>query len=113
MSFLSFEEFSYLPTEDWILWTKISTCMFFDVAQIQLICLTHILISGFIALQRALVMMQVSDSCLLVSVRIVLCIFTLELQSESSGIMFDVSGYFCSVGFGVYKLLIYKLLSTS
>ena len=48
-------------------------------------------------------MMQVSKRNLPVSVSVLICIFTLGLQSESSTIIFHVSGYFCTVSFGVYE----------
>ena len=58
---------------------KTSARMFFDVAQIQLYCLIYSLINRVIASHRALVMMRVSGRNLLVSVCVLICIFTFEL----------------------------------
>ena len=71
------------------------------MTQIQLICLIYILISGFAALQRAIVMMQVPGQSLPVSVSVFICILTFELQPESSACMFHVSGFFCIMVYGV------------
>ena len=43
-------------------------------------------------------MIQVSDRSLLVFVCVVICIFTIERQSESCANMFHASDYFCTIG---------------
>ena len=48
-------------------------------------------------------MMQVSGSSLLLSVSVLMCIFTFDIQSESNANIFHISGYFCNSGFGVYE----------
>ena len=45
-------------------------------------------------------MLQIFGRSSLVSLSVVICICTFELQSESSAKMFQVSGYFYSFGFG-------------
>ena len=77
--------------------------MFSDVAQIQLIYSIYNLIREVTALQRSLVMMQVSARRLPVSASVLKYTFTFQLQSESIANIFHVSGYFCTVGFGVYE----------
>ena len=47
-------------------------------------------------------MMQDSGQSSQVSVRVLICIFTFELQSESSANVFHISGDFGSISFGVY-----------
>ena len=58
-------------------------------------------------------MIQVSGRSLPVPLRVSLFIFAFELESESKGNMFHVSGHFCTIGFGVYELLIYEMPSTT
>ena len=68
--------------------------------------------------------MQISNRSLPESVSSLVCIFTFELQSESSANMFYVFSYFRTAGLGIYEpavmlacvgstfrhLLIYKML---
>ena len=81
---------------------KTSEGMIFDLVLIELILLIYSLIRDVTSLQRALVMMQVSGQNLLVFVIGLMCIFFFEVQSESSANMFHLSGYFWTVGLGVY-----------
>ena len=74
--------------------------MLSGVAQIHLILLIYGLISGYIALQRALLMMQVSTRSLPVCVTVLIFSFTFELQSKSGANMLLVSGHLCTFGFG-------------
>ena len=70
------------------------------------------LISRAIALQRAFVMMQVCGRNLPVSVCVSICIFTFELQSKSSAIVFRVFTVFSELlVFLCMKLLTFKMLS--
>ena len=82
---------------------KTSARIFSDLAQIQLICFIYSLISNFIALQRALIKMWVSGRNLPLTVSISRCVFTCELQSESSAIVYHISQSLCAAGFGVYE----------
>ena len=84
--------------------------MFLDVAYIQLI---YNLISEITALQRALVMMQVSGQCFPLFVSVIMFFFTFEVQSRSSANIPHVFGHFCSVGFGIMELLMYKMFRNS
>ena len=83
--------------------TKTSKWMFSDLAEIELIHSKCIVISGFITLQKALVMMQFYWRSIHLSVCVLLCIFTCEFLSEFSTNMLHMSGYFCIFGFGVHE----------
>ena len=69
---------------------KIMTDVFW-CCEIHLIRSIFSLISGVTALQKALVMMHVSGRNVLVSIIVLVCILTFELQSESSAKVFHVS----------------------
>ena len=59
-------------------------------------------------------MMQLSCRSLPVSVRVVICVFSSDLQLESSASTFYVSGYFCAPLVLLYmKSLVYGLLSNT
>ena len=73
--------------------------MFSDVAQIQLICSKISFNSGIRALQGALVTVEVSVRSLPVSVKVLKCILTFELQFDSSANLFQVFDCFCVFGF--------------
>ena len=85
--------------------TKISVRLFSEVAYIQLI---YRPIAGITAIQKTLLMMWNFGRNLPVSFSVFLGISTFEIESESCSNMFHVSGYFCTVGFGVMLLLIFK-----
>ena len=81
------------------------TPMFSDVPQIQLICLIYSLIRRVFEIQRAFVMMQDSGRSLPVFAGVLKCIFTCELQSESSTnvFLFSFHAFFCTVGFNLFR----------
>ena len=69
--------------------------------------------SGVVAFQRKLVVMRISGRRLPVSVSVLIFFFIFELQSDFSVNMFHVSGYFCTVGFGVYETANIKILDNT
>ena len=62
------------------------------------------LVSGFVALQRALAMLRVSVRSLPVSLRVLICISTFELRSEPRTNIFHISGYFWNISFAVHEI---------
>ena len=83
-------------------WAKTSRWIFSHVVLIQVIRSICSVISGIDAFQLAYVILQVSVRTLPVSLSVLICIFTCELQSKSSATLFNFSGYFFPIGFGVY-----------
>ena len=90
-------------TAEWIATAKTSGRMFSNVTLMRLIWLINNPVSGVTALQKALVMMQISGRTLQVSVSVLIFIFPFECHSESSAIVFQVSCYVCILGFSVHE----------